>query len=124
MAKITRILFVATHYDGGVPKYEAGKHYSVTEETSRSVMQGHAELIEVDMKIDKDGQTTIDAANAEKIAELRTSIEIGNAALVTAQKALDENKDPKVAERLANAVVEVKNNLKGLGDQLVILEAA
>lgn len=53
------IKFNATFYDVGVPKYEAGKHYPVTEETQRQVTAGIAE--EIDAYVDTD--------EAEKLAE-------------------------------------------------------
>lgn len=53
------IKFNTTFYDVGVPKYEAGKHYPVTEETQRQVAVGIAEEIDAYVEIDE----------AEKLAE-------------------------------------------------------
>ena len=46
--KVKRIKFNLTFFDVGVPKWEAGKHYPVTEDTQRQVKAGIAEEIEVD----------------------------------------------------------------------------
>lgn len=46
--KVKRILFNATFFDSGRPKWETGKHYPDTEETRRQIKIGIAEEIEVD----------------------------------------------------------------------------
>lgn len=50
MAKKTvkRIKFNTTHFNSGLPQYEAGKHYPPTEETLRLVKYGIAEEVEID----------------------------------------------------------------------------
>ena len=62
--KIKRILFNATYFDSGLPKWEAGKHYPVSEDTQRQVTAGIAEEIEVaaDKAVAMDTQLTIDVA--------------------------------------------------------------
>lgn len=45
--KVKRIQFNATWYADGAPKYVAGQHYPVTEETQRQVAVGIAEEIDV-----------------------------------------------------------------------------
>ena len=46
--KVKRIQFNATWYENGAPKYVAGQHYPVTDETQRQVGVGIAEEISVD----------------------------------------------------------------------------
>ena len=52
-------LFSATYYDSGEPKFEAGKYYPITLETSRLIATGSAEEVTV----------SIDADRAQKLAE-------------------------------------------------------
>jgi hypothetical protein len=47
--KVKRILFNATFFDSGSPKWSAGQHYPVTEDTQRCIAQGIAEEISVDL---------------------------------------------------------------------------
>jgi hypothetical protein len=49
MAKAVK--FLQTFFEVGIPKYEAGKAYPVTDETKRQVVLGHAE--QVDVKADE-----------------------------------------------------------------------
>jgi hypothetical protein len=46
--KVKRIKFKLTYFEVGLPKWEAGKHYPVNEDTQRLVKAGIAEEIEVD----------------------------------------------------------------------------
>jgi hypothetical protein len=46
--KVKRIKFNLTYFEVGAPKWEAGKHYPVNEDTQRQVKAGIAEEIEVD----------------------------------------------------------------------------
>lgn len=41
------IKYKTTYFDSGVPKFEEGKVYPVTEETARHVAQGRAEEVNV-----------------------------------------------------------------------------
>lgn len=74
--KVKRILFNATWYESGSPKYVAGQHYPVTEETQRQVGVGIAEEIEVapaeaeqaDLLTQRDAAADVDLQAAE-IAE-------------------------------------------------------
>lgn len=124
MAKTTRILFGVNFYEVGEVKYAAGQHYPVTEETSRNVLAGFAEQIEVDMKGDLSAEKANADANADKVKELRADIVVATDTLTTAQAAMDGNSDPAAATRLANALADAKSNLQGLKDQLAILAPA
>ncbi len=53
------VRFNVTFFDGGKPKYDAGRHYPINEETERCVAQGIAELVESNTAV----------AQAEKLAE-------------------------------------------------------
>lgn len=55
-----RIKFNTTFFDEGVPKYEVGMDYPVTEETRRQVVIGIAEEIEIEIE---------EAAAEEKVEE-------------------------------------------------------
>jgi len=47
--KVKRILFNTTFFDSGLPKWAAGQHYPVTEDTQRQVAAGIASEITVDL---------------------------------------------------------------------------
>lgn len=51
MAKVIR--FNATYYDSGEPKYVGGKHYPITEDTLHLVGTGVAQVVEVDLTLER-----------------------------------------------------------------------
>ena len=51
-AKVKRAEFLATFYEAGHPKYEAGKHYPLTQETKSQIVAGAAKEVTVDMDAD------------------------------------------------------------------------
>jgi hypothetical protein len=62
MAKLIR--FNTTYFDNGAPKYVAGRHYPIMEETLRCVAAGWAEEVEVDLSMENAQLAAVKAAAA------------------------------------------------------------
>jgi hypothetical protein len=50
--RVKRAQFAHTFYEAGTPKYEAGKHYPLTQETRSQIAAGAAREVEVEMDLD------------------------------------------------------------------------
>jgi hypothetical protein len=72
LAKVKRHQFRATFYDSGVPKYEAGKHYPITDETTSQVAAGNAEVVTVEVDPEEHSAQEVAANAALKAIRART----------------------------------------------------
>lgn len=71
-AKVKRHQFRVTFYDSGVAKYEAGKHYPITDETTSQVAAGNADVVTVDLDPEEHAAQETAAHAALKAARART----------------------------------------------------
>lgn len=85
------VRYLSSFFDSGDEKYAAGQHYPVTDETLRHVGIGIAELVEIDLTVEK-SQALAKKANAamERAANAAAKAEALAAAARDAQRLADE----------------------------------
>lgn len=78
-------LFSVTFYASGAPKFVAGKHYPLTEETAAQIAQGNAALVEASVDVERAQNL---AAKAQAAADKATASALqAQADLIAAQEA-------------------------------------
>lgn len=124
MTKLVR--FNAPFFDGGVPKYFAGKHYPISEETLRCAAAGTAEVVDVDIAVDEAEKLAERArrmaeAAAAKAEEARLLADAARAAQAEADQAAsiiagaaDEEAKVRLAEEAAAAARAKQEEAKKL----------
>lgn len=83
--------FLADVYDAGLRKFQAGKHYAISDETARHVALGNAQEVDVQVDLDR-AQKLADKARAAAVkAEESARLARADAdAAAEAQRLLDE----------------------------------
>lgn len=102
MPKTTRqmVRYLETYFDAGLPKYQAGEYYPLTEETDRHVAGGLAEMKEIEVEDD-----TVE----QLVAKARVASEAAAAAAAEADRLAA---DAKAAQKLvddAHAATDAAN---------------
>ncbi len=107
-----KIEFTATVFEGGFPKYEAGKQYDATPETERWVNRGSAKV--VDVKVER-------KATAKQIAAAKKALAGADADLAAATEALQKASDEGLAAA-QEAVTAAENKANDARALLASLE--
>ena len=98
--------FNETYFDAGAPKYIAGQHYPITDETKRLIAAGTAEIIQVDL-VAQDAQTLAELAD---LAEANAvSQQAKAAAALEEAKAARKTADDAAADVAAAAAKKTKS---------------
>lgn len=76
MAKVRRVLFKTTFFQGGIPKYEKGRHYAASIEAENAVIvSGDAEFVDIEMDAEQAAQE-LTAAEREWAQKNRQTVAV------------------------------------------------
>lgn len=106
MDKVVR--YKETYFDSGAPKFVAGQYYPVTEESTRHVAGGLAEVIEVDLGVEA-AQRAADKARAA-----------ADRAAAAAAVAKDLAEAAAAAQQLADEALAKLEAKSGITKQLIV----
>jgi len=109
--------FLADVYDAGLRKFQAGKHYAISDETARHVALGNAQEVDVQVDLDR-AQKLADKARAAAVkAEESARLARADAdAAAEAQRLLDEADAAILAGQEAGAD-DLRAHAAALADQ-------